>query len=210
MARYRNAVCKVCRREGDKLFLKGERCLTAKCAFEKKSYPPGQQGKARRIKKLSDYGLQLREKQKIKRYYGLLESQFRQTFEKANRKKGITSENLLRMLESRLDNIVFRLGFAHSRATARQLVRHRHFTVNGNVVDIPSYQVKPGDTIQVQEKSKKLDVLHASMRRIKEGKQLPWLSLDKAGLKGSILELPNRADIPVTFNENLVVELYSK
>ena len=210
MARYRDAVCKLCRREGEKLFLKGERCLTAKCSFEKKGYPPGQQGKSRRVKKLSDYGLQLREKQKIKRYYGLLESQFRQTFEKANRKKGITSENLLKMLESRLDNIVFRLGFAPSRTTARQLVRHRHFYVNGHMVDIPSYQVKPGDEIQVREKSKKLEVFHSSMRRIKEGKQLPWLSLDKAGLKGTILEVPNRADIPVTFNENLVVELYSK
>ena len=130
MARYRAAVCKLCRREGDKLFLKGARCQTAKCAFEKKGYPPGQHGKTRRVRKSSDYGLQLREKQKIKRYYGLLESQFRETFEKANRKKGITSENLLKMLESRFDNIIFRIGFAPSRATARQLVRHRHFSIN--------------------------------------------------------------------------------
>ena len=210
MARYRSAVCKLCRREGEKLFLKGGRCQTAKCSFEKKSYPPGHKGKARRIRKLSDYGLQLREKQKIKRYYGLLESQFRNVFEKANKKKGITSENMLKMLESRLDNIVFRLGFAYSRATARQLVRHRHFMVNGRTVDIPSYQVKPGDTVQVQEQSRKMEVIHDSMRRIKEGKQLPWLSLDKAKLTGAMLEVPGRADIPVTFNENLVVELYSK
>ena len=210
MARYRDAVCKLCRREGEKLFLKGTRCQTAKCAFEKKGYPPGQQGKSRRIKKVSDYGLQLREKQKIKRYYGLLESQFRGTFEKASRKKGITSENLLKMLESRLDNIVFRMGLAPSRCAARQLVRHRHFTVNDRLVDIPSFQVKPGDVVQVREKSLKLDVIHSSMRRIKEGKQLPWLNLDKANLRGTFLEVPNRADIPVTFNENLVVELYSK
>lgn len=210
MARYREAVCKLCRREGDKLFLKGARCMTAKCAFEKKPYPPGFKGKARRMKKLSDYGIQLREKQKIKRYYGLLESQFRGTFQRANRKKGITSENLLKMLESRLDNTVFRIGLAPSRSTARQLVRHRHFTVNGRSVDIPSYQLKPGDTVQVKEKSRKMDVFHDSMRRIKEGKQLPWLSLDKANLQGTFVEVPNGEDIPVTFNANLVVELYSK
>lgn len=210
MARYRAAVCKLCRREDEKLFLKGTRCSTAKCAFEKKGYPPGQQGKNRRIKKLSNYGLQLREKQKIKRYYSLLESQFRGTFEKAVRKKGIASENLMKMLESRLDNVVFRMGFAPSRATARQLVRHRHFKVNGKLVDIPSYQVKPNDEIQVTEKSRKLEVIHSSMKRIKEGKELPWLSLDKANLTGMYLELPNMADIPVTFNANLVVELYSK
>lgn len=209
MARYRAAVCKLCRREGEKLFLKGERCLSAKCAIEKKGYPPGQHGKTRHAK-VSDYGLQLREKQKIKRYYGLLESQFRTVFEKANRKKGITSENMLKMLESRLDNIVFRLGFAPSRVTSRQLIRHRHFTVNGQLVDIPSYQVKPNDVIQVREGSRKMEVFHDSMKRIKENNQLPWLSLDKANLKGIYLEIPGRVDIPVTFNENLVVELYSK
>jgi len=209
MARYKDAVCKLCRREGDKLFLKGERCTSAKCAFEKKSYPPGQHGKSRRIK-ISDYGMQLREKQKIKRYYGLLESQFRGAFDKANRKKGITSENMLRILECRLDNVIYRLGLAPARATARQLVRHRHILVNDQLVDIPSYQVKPGDVIQVREKSRKMDVFHESMKRVKEDKQLPWLRLDKANLKGELLELPGRADIPVTFNENLVVELYSK
>jgi len=210
MARYRDSVCKLCRREGEKLFLKGARCQTAKCSFEKRGYPPGQHGKSHRLRKLSDYGSQLREKQKIKRYYGLLESQFRETFEKASRKKGITSENLLKMLESRMDNIVFRLGFASSRSMARQLVRHGHFMVNNKLVDIPSFQLKPGDVIQVRRKSRKLDVIHSSMRRIKEGKQLPWLSLDKANLKGTFLEVPSRADIPVTFNESLVVELYSK
>jgi len=209
MARYRAAVCKLCRREGEKLFLKGDRCQTAKCAIEKKNYPPGQHGKTRRIK-ISDYGTQLREKQKIKRYYGLLETQFRDTFEKASRKKGITSENLLKLLECRFDNVVFRMGLAPSRSTARQMVRHRHFMVNNKFVDIPSYQVKPGDVVQVREKSRKMEVIHNSMKRIKEGKQLPWLELDKANMKGTLIEVPGRADIPVTFNENLVVELYSK
>ncbi|MBN2414216.1 30S ribosomal protein S4 [bacterium] len=210
MARYREAVCKLCRREGEKLFLKGERCQTAKCAFERKGYPPGQHGKNRRIRKSTDYGVQLREKQRIKRYYGLLESQFRGVFERANKKKGITSENMLKMLETRLDNIVYRLGMAPSRNAARQLVRHRHFEVNGRVVDIPSYQVKAGDVVSVREKSRKLDMIHESIKRMKEGKQLSWLSLDKAKLEGSLLEIPERVDIPVKFNENLVVELYSK
>ena len=209
MARYRGPVCKLCRREGEKLFLKGERCQTVKCAVEKKNYPPGQHGKSRRIK-VSDYGVQLREKQKIKRYYGLLESQFRETFERASRKKGITSENMLKLLECRLDNVVFRLGLAPARSTARQLVKHRHFSVNDNLVDIPSYLLKPGDIIQVCDKSRKMEVIHNAMKRIKEGKQLPWLDLDKANMKGTLIEVPARADIPVTFNENLVVELYSK
>lgn len=209
MARYRDAVCKICRREGEKLFLKGERCQTAKCSFEKRGYAPGQHGKTRRVK-ISDYGMQLREKQKIKRYYGLLETQFRETFEKANRKKGITSENLLKTLESRFDNVVYRLGLAPSRNMARQLIRHRHFNVNGKLVDIPSYQLKPGDEIQVREKSRKMDAIHESMRRIKEGKQLSWLNLDKANLKGIYLNVPNRDEIPVVFNANLVVEFYSK
>jgi small subunit ribosomal protein S4 len=162
------------------------------------------------MKKLSDYGVQLREKQKIKRYYGLLESQFRLTFERANRKKGITSENLLKMLESRLDNTVYRLGLAPSRNTARQLVRHRHILVNDKPVDIPSYQLKPGDFVRVRDKSRKMEVFHDSMRRIKDGQELPWLKLDKANLQGTFVEVPDRENIPVTFNENLVVELYSK
>ncbi|MCK5148725.1 30S ribosomal protein S4 [bacterium] len=210
MARYREAVCKLCRREGEKLFLKGTRCQTAKCTFEKKGYAPGQHGKNRRVRKMSDYGIQLREKQKIKRYYGLLESQFHGIYERANRKKGITSENMLMMLETRLDNIVFRIGLAPSRSSARQMVRHRHFTVNDQLVDIPSFQVKAGDEVQVRPKSRKMEVFHESMKRIKDGKQLSWLDLDKANLKGRLIEIPNRVDIPVTFNENLVVELYSK
>jgi small subunit ribosomal protein S4 len=209
MARYRGSVCKICRREGEKLLLKGSRCLSAKCAVEKKAYPPGQHGKTRR-QKLSEYGVQLREKQKIKRYYGLLESQFHETFEKASRKKGITSEILLKMLESRLDNVVYRLGFATSRATSRQLIRHRHLLINGRIIDIPSYQMKPGDVIQVQEKSRKMPLIHDAMQKIKEGKQMPWLQLDKANMKGTFLEVPNRADMPVAFSEHLVVELYSK
>jgi small subunit ribosomal protein S4 len=209
MARYRGSVCKICRREGEKLLMKGSRCLSAKCAVEKKAYPPGQHGKTRR-QKLSEYGMQLREKQKIKRYYGLLESQFHETFEKASRKKGITSDILLKMLESRLDNVVYRLGFAPSRIAARQLVRHRHFLINDRIIDIPSYQLKPGDVIQVKEKSRKMALIHEAMQKIKEGKQMPWLQLDKAGMRGTFLEVPNRADMPVTFNEHLVVELYSK
>jgi small subunit ribosomal protein S4 len=209
MAKYNGPVCKLCRREGEKLFLKGERCLSSKCSVERKAYAPGQHGKTRRIK-LSDYGLQLREKQKIKRHYGLLESQFRLVFSRAIRKKGVTGENMLKMLESRLDNMVFRLGFASSRKQARQLVRHRHFIVNGKLVDIPSFEVRPGDIIAVQETSRKMPAIHEAMRRVREGQLLPWLQLDKAKMEGSMLELPGRADIPVTYNENLVVELYSK
>lgn len=210
MARYCGPVCKLCRREGEKLFLKGNRCFSNKCSFEKKSSPPGDIGKGRRMRKRSDYGNQLREKQKIKRYYGLLELQFHNTFKKANKKKGITSENLIKMLESRLDNTVFRLGLASSRNMGRQLIIHRHFKVNDNIVDIPSFQLKPGDTIQVREKSRKMDVIHDSIKKVKEETQLPWLNLDKANLTGTYIEIPNRADIPVKFNENLVVELYSK
>lgn len=209
MAKYNGPVCKLCRREGEKLFLKGERCLGSSCSIEKRAFPPGQHGKNRRLK-LSDYGFQLREKQKIKRYYGLLEAQFRLTFERANRKKGVTGENMLRMLEKRLDNVLFRLGLASSRSQGRQLVRHRHIEVNGQLVDVPSYEVQPGDVIRIREKSRKLNVIHESMRRVKESQQLPWLHLDKAKMEGSLLEDPARADIPVTFNENLVVELYSK
>ncbi|HHM23635.1 MAG TPA: 30S ribosomal protein S4 [Bacteroidetes bacterium] len=209
MARYTGAVCKLCRREGEKLFLKGTRCMTSKCAFERKSYIPGQHGKSRRLK-LSEYGVQLREKQKLRRIYGVLEAQFRNYFEKAERMKGITGENLLVLLESRLDNVVYRLGLAPSRNAARQLVKHRHFMVNNRVVDIPSFQVKPGDVIQVRDRSRKLEVFHASMRRIKEGKMPPWLELDKAKMTGRFLDVPKREDIPININESLIVELYSK
>jgi small subunit ribosomal protein S4 len=209
MARYLGPVCKLCRREEQKLFLKGIKCTTPKCPVEKKTYPPGQHGTARRFKQ-SDYGIQLREKQKVRRMYGLMESQFRNAFAKAERQKGITSEALLQLLERRLDNVVYRLGFASSRKAARQLVRHRHFLVNEKLVDIPSYLVKAGDVIKVKEKSKKLEAIHASMRKIREGRLLPWLELDKAGMTGTLLNIPSRADIPLDVNESLIVELYSK
>lgn len=209
MARYTGPVCKLCRREGEKLFLKGSRCLSAKCAFEKRSYTPGQHGLTRRSK-LSEYGIQLREKQKVKRMYGVLESQFRNYYEKATRQKGITGENLLQMLESRLDNVIFRLGFAASRNAARQLILHRHFTVNGRPVNIPSYLLKPGDLVAVREKSRKLAVIHEAMRRLKDEAILPWLRVDKAKMEGQFIEKPSRQDIPIQIQENLIVELYSK
>ena len=209
MARYTGPVCKLCRREGQKLYLKGERCYGPKCAFERKEYAPGQHGQGRRRKR-SEYGTQLREKQKIRRIYGVLETQFRNTYDKANSMPGITGENLLGLLERRLDNVVYRIGFAPSLRAARQLVRHRHFTVNGQVVDIPSYIVAPGDVVKVKEASKRLPVIHDSLRRVKEGKLAPYLELDKAKLEGKLSDLPNRADIPVDVNEQAVVELYSK
>jgi small subunit ribosomal protein S4 len=209
MATYTGADCKMCRREGMKLFLKGTKCSTNKCPFEKKGYAPGQHGRTRRFKQ-SEYAVQLREKQKVKRMYGLLERQFRTYFEKAEQKKGITGENLLRLLESRMDNVVFRLGLAPSRAAARQLVRHRHFLVNGKLVDIPSYQIQKGDEIQVREKSRQLELIHNSMKRVREGKLVNWLALDKATMKGIYLEEPSRDAIPVNVNEKLIVELYSK
>lgn len=209
MARYTGPVCKLCRREGQKLFLKGSKCTTPKCPIEKKAYPPGQHGTRRRFKQ-SEYGIQLREKQKVRRMYGLLETQFHNYFVKAENAKGITSEVLLQLLERRMDNVVYRLGFAPSRKTARQLVLHRHFMVNEKSVNIASYILKPGDTIQVKNKSKKLDVIHSSMKKIRDGKLLPWLDLDKAGMKGTLLSNPARADIPLEVNESLIVELYSK
>ena len=209
MARYKGPDCKLCRREGQKLFLKGTKCNTNKCPFEKKGYAPGQHGRTRRFKQ-SEYGVQLREKQKVRRIYGILETQFRNYFAKADRMKGITGENLLKLLESRLDNVVYRLGFAPSRKTARQLVRHRHFYVNDGLVDIPSYNVKEGDVVKVKDKSKKLNVIHTSLRKIKDDRQYPWLSLDKANLTGTFQNVPNREDIPDMINESLIVELYSK
>ena len=209
MARYTGPVCKMCRREGEKLFLKGSRCVTVKCSFEKKSYAPGQHGVSQRVK-LSEYGIQLREKQKVRRIYGILEKQFRNYFQRADRLKGVTGDNLLRLLESRLDNTVYRLGFAQSRKQARQMVRHRHFFVNGRLVDIPSYLLKPGDEISVKEKSKKLMMLHDSMRRIRDEDMYPWLRLEKAQIQGTFLDWPNREDIPIQVQENLIVELYSK
>ncbi len=209
MGRYIGPNCKICRREGEKLFLKGSRCISGKCAFERKGYAPGQHGKNKRFK-VSEYGVQLREKQKARQIYGIYEQQFRNYFEKAERERGITGENLLKMLEKRLDNIVYRLGFAPSRKSARQLIRHRHFLVNDKIMDIPSYLVKKGDLIKVKEKSKKLELIHNSMKRVKETKQISWLSLNKAGLVGEFLDVPERGDIPVKINEKLIVELYSK
>ncbi len=208
MARYTDSVCKLCRRERQKLFLKGQKCYTEKCPIETRNYPPGEHGQGRRSK-VSEYGIQLREKQKIKRSYGLLETQFKIYFEKANKQKGITGENLIRFLERRFDNVVFRLGFASSRKQARQLIKHRHFLINNKLVDIPSYLLTEGDIIKVKEKSKKLDAIHNSLKRIKDS-TYGWLSTDKAALSGTFLQVPERSEVPLNANEQLVVELYSK
>lgn len=208
MARYTDSVCKLCRRERQKLFLKGQKCFTDKCPIEQRNYPPGQHGVSRRAK-ISEYGVQLREKQKIKRIYGLLETQFRNYFEKAIKQKGKTGENLVKLLERRLDNVVYRIGFASSRKQARQLIKHRHFVVNNQLVDIPSYLLNPGDVIQVKEKSKKLDAIHNSLKRVKDN-TYNWITVDKASLSGTFVQIPERADIPLNANEQLVVELYSK
>jgi small subunit ribosomal protein S4 len=208
MARYTDSVCKLCRREKQKLFLKGQKCFTEKCPVEQRNYPPGQHGVSRRAK-VSEYGIQLREKQKIKRSYGLLETQFRNYFEKANKLKGITGDNLVKLLESRLDNVVYRLGFASSRKQARQIIRHRHITVNDRLVDIPSFILGAGDIIKIKDKSKKLDLIHNSLKRVKDN-TYSWLSVDKASLSGTFLQVPDRADVPLNANEQLVVELYSK
>lgn len=209
MARYIDANCRLCRRERQKLFLKGTKCFTEKCPVERRGYAPGQHGQSRRAK-VSDYGVQLREKQKIRRMYGLQEKQFRNYFEKALKQTGRTGEILVKMLERRLDNTVYRLGLAPSRKTARQLITHGHLLVNNRVVDIPSYLLRSGDTISVREKSKKLEVIHASMKRMKDNAMLPWLSLDKATMTGTFVNVPERADIPLNADEQLIVELYSK
>ncbi|MBK6876714.1 MAG: 30S ribosomal protein S4 [Ignavibacteria bacterium] len=209
MARYTGANCKLCRRERTKLFLKGTKCFTDKCPIESRNYPPGQHGQSRR-QRMTDYAVQLREKQKVRKTYGVLESQFRRYFEDASRKTGITGENLVKILERRFDNTVYRLGLAPSRKAARQLITHRHFSINGKVVNIPSYLLKSGDLIQVREKSKKLEVIHDSMKRMKDAMILPWLSLDKANMKGIFVKEPERSDVPFNANEQLIVELYSK
>lgn len=208
MARYTGSVCRLCRREGIKLYLKGSRCETAKCAIEKRAYPPGQHGQGR--KKFSEYGIQLREKQKVKRIYGILEKQFRNYFFSADRKKGVTGENLLQNLELRMDNVVFRMGLASSRSTARQLVRHGHFTVNGKKMDIPSYALGQGDTIAMNpNKVKKAPVNHA-IENIK-GKTLPdWLSFDANSKQGIVQALPAREHVTMPIEEQLIVELYSR
>jgi small subunit ribosomal protein S4 len=209
MARYTGPSCKLCRREKQKLFLKGTKCFTEKCPLERKNYPPGQHGLSRRAK-VSDYSIQLREKQKVKRMYGLLETQFRNYFEVASSQKGRTGENLVRLLERRLDNIIYRTGLAASRKSARQLILHNHFKINGKTVNIPSFLLKAGDTIQVKEKSKKLKMIHESMKRIKDDMIPQWLQVDKAALKSTFLAVPERIDIPFNANEQLIVELYSK
>ncbi|MBK7368023.1 MAG: 30S ribosomal protein S4 [Candidatus Eisenbacteria bacterium] len=209
MAVYHDARCRLCRREGMKLMLKGARCLTDKCAFERRGYAPGEHGKSRRAKE-TNYGQQLREKQRARRIYGLLERQFRHTFAKASDAKGVTGEVLLQMLERRLDNVVFRLGFAPSRSAARQLVRHRHFSVNGRTVDIPSFMTKVGDEIQVRERSKEIAVFKNSLDA-RKGQGVPdWVEMNPEKLSGRVLHIPTRASIPVPINEQLIVELYSK
>lgn len=209
MARYTGANCKLCRREKQKLFLKGTKCFSNKCPIESRNYPPGQHGMSRRAR-MTDYAVQLREKQKVRKTYGVLENQFKRYFEEASKKSGITGDNLVRFLERRFDNTIYRLGLAPSRKSARQLILHKHFSINGNVVNIPSYLLKSGDSIQVREKSKKLEVIHDSMKRIKDNMIMPWLTLDKANMKGTFLKEPDRAEVQFNANEQLIVELYSK
>lgn len=208
MARYRESACRLCRREGLKLFLKGDRCYSEKCAFERRSYAPGEHGQIR--KKHSDYGVQLRAKQKLKRMYGLLEKQFRGYFEKADRQKGITGTNLLLFLERRLDNMVFRMGFANSRDEARQLVRHNHFLVSGKPVNIPSSLVRVGDEIQVRESSRKVERIQEALETVARRGVPPWLELDKENFKGTVKVFPLRDELTMPVQEQLVVELYSK
>lgn len=209
MARYTDPSCRLCRRERQKLFLKGTKCFTEKCPVERRGFPPGQHGQSRRAK-VSPYGVQLREKQKVRRMYGLQEAQFRNYFTKALKQPGRTGETLVKLLERRLDNVIYRLSLAPSRKAARQLIGHGHFLVNNKRVDIPSFLVRAGDTVQVREKSRKLDLIHASMKRMKDTAMLPWLSLDKATMTGTFLNVPERADIPLNADEQLIVELYSK
>lgn len=208
MARYTGPVCRLCRREGLKLFLKGERCYTDKCGIQRRAYAPGQHGQGR--KKMSEYGMQLREKQKCRRYYGVLESQFEKYFEMANKKVGVTGENLLTILESRLDNVVYRLGFGTSRPEARQLVTHGHFTINGKKVDIPSYLVKPGEVITIKDASRSSEKIKAVLEAT-ASKAIPkWLDLDRNTLSAKVVALADREDIDLPLEEHLIVELYSK
>jgi small subunit ribosomal protein S4 len=208
MARYLGSACRLCRREGTKLFLKGDRCFSEKCAVEKRAYPPGQHGQGRT--RFSDFGVQLREKQKVKRMYGLLEHQFRSTFDRASRMKGRAGENLLILLERRLDNVVFRMGFATSRNEARQLIRHGHFTVNGRKAATPSIQVRAGETVAVREKSQKVVRISSALEAL-EGRSVPqWIEVDKDTFAGTMTQLPTREDITLPIEEQLIVELYSR
>jgi len=211
MARHTAAVCKLCRREGQKLFLKGQKCYTEKCPVERRAYPPGQHGPAQaRRRKQSDYAVQLREKQKVKRMYGLQETQFRNLFRRAANQDGVTGTNLLVGLETRLDNVVYRLGLASSRNQARQLVRHRHVEVNGQLVDVPSYHLRPGDEVAVRAKSKELDLIEASLEARTKPKLVEWLTLDPKNRVARVVRNPTRDDIPMEIQEQLIVELYSK
>jgi small subunit ribosomal protein S4 len=211
MGRYTGPSCKQCRREGTKLFLKGTKCFTEKCPVERRPYAPGQHGQnTARRRKSSEYAKQLREKQKIKRIYGLSEQQFRNTFEKVSSLPGITGHNLLAALESRLDNMIYRMGFAASRKAARQLVRHRHVEVNGKSVDIPSYMVAPGEEVKVRQKSREMVSVLAAMDQASRGAPLAWLAVDRDTFSGRMLERPSRPNIPIAAQEQLVVELYSK
>ena len=208
MARYRESVCRLCRREGMKLFLKGDRCFTNKCAVERRNFPPGQHGKRR--SKILGYGIQLREKQKVKRFYGVLEGQFRLTFQQAERMRGVTGENLLSLLERRLDNVVHRLGFSGSRPQARQLVRHGHVRVNGRKVNVPSMIVPQGALVSIKDKSR-TNPLIASAVETAKGRGIPaWLELDAAQFQGKVVALPKREDVSIPISEKLIVELYSK
>jgi len=209
MARYTAASCKLCRREGTKLFLKGQRCLSDRCAIERRPYAPGERNQQRRSR-TSEYGLQLREKQKTKRIYGVLENQFRGYFKKAARQKGVTGENLLRLLERRLDNVVYRLGLAPSRKAARQFVRHRNVTINGKLVTIPSYLLEPGEIVSISEKMKNNPVVKNSVQAKDRTSLVSYMTLSEDGFSGSFASLPSREDIPTQVNEQLIVELYSK
>ena len=210
MARYTGPVCRLCRRDGTKLFLKGAKCFSEKCPVEKRNFPPGQHGQSRKVKKVVGYGLQLREKQKAKRIYFTLETQFRAYYQKASNKTGVTGELLLQQLETRLDNVAYRLGFAMSRRQARQVVRHGHLQVNGRKVNIPSFQCKVGDEIAIREGSKALVILEESGNFASGQRQVPWLDINREGLSGKIIALPARADVNLPVNEQLIVELYSK
>jgi small subunit ribosomal protein S4 len=209
MARYRDAVCKLCRREGTKLFLKGDRCYTEKCAVERRAFAPGEHGQGRRGK-LSEYGSQLREKQKLRRTYGVLERQFQAYFDRATRTQGITGEVLLQLLERRLDNTIYRMGFAPSRPAARQLVRHGHIRVNGRKVNIPSYRMRAGDMVSVKDKSHQLPVIVEALKGAELRPKVSYLDVDRSKLEGRFVAIPSRADIPTPVEEQLIVELYSK
>ena len=208
MARYKDSVCRLCRRENLKMYLKGNRCYTDKCAIDRRNYPPGQHGQGR--SKFSEYGTQLREKQKVKRIYGLLEKQFRILFKKADSKKGITGENLLTLLEKRLDNVVYRSGFLASRRESRQMIRHNHFLVNGKKVNIPSFNVREGDVIEIKEKSRKVKRVDEALSSVIRRGIPKWIELDKDNFKCTIKADPEREDILMPINEQLIVELYSK